>query len=283
MFPKWTNEINQDNKLILTNDLDSLFSVAVLRKLFGCEIGMFYDFESIYSTQEKFDTGKVIGVDLAIEYKDIKTFCNHVTMMWKNDKPNPLSANLNNFAGIYGGKYLSNYTNKYSGSTLLMLLSYYDCFDMLLLDGHTELTEMQKMILVSIDSYFYGKHFNNGEQFYKWQSALGLEMFNDVLDKYSKQELIQFQEDYNLKGELYMDDGKVLTTLDLDFLNEHFPMLDFSIEEEFNHGYEFSDTVKSFYFTAVSKKDIEDKLKKDNKKIFSFATISTTQIKYTLI
>src|SRR5690625_5269481 len=104
-FPKWTTKINNKHKLILTDDLDSLFTVAVLNKLFGTEVGMFYDFKAIYSTQKKFDKENVIGVDLAIEDNEVKTFCNHVTRIWKNDEVNPLSANLNNIAGIHGGIY----------------------------------------------------------------------------------------------------------------------------------------------------------------------------------
>lgn len=277
MFPEWTNNINQDNKLILTNDLDSLFTCAILKKLFGCEIGMFYDFKTMYSNQKKFDKDKVIGVDLAIEDNKIKTFCNHVTKMWKDDKVNPLSANLNNIAGIYGGKYQSNYFNKYSGSTALTVLSLYDAFESLLLEGHTKLTETQKMILVSIDSYFYGRHFNKGEYFYKWQKALGLELLDDVINKYSKQELIEFQKEHSLKGSIYMTDEGLQTSLSIQFLKEHFPMLDFNANQvEFTSRTDLEKQVYTSYFTKDSKHDIKDR-------VFSFAVINRDKVSYTTI
>src|SRR5690625_343756 len=274
MFPSWVNSLDENNKLILTNDLDSLFTVAILKKLFGCEVGMFYDFETMYSTQKKFDKDKVIGVDLALEDHETKTFCNHVTKMWKTDKVNPLSANLNNIAGIYGGKYQTNYFNKYSGSTALTVLSLYDSFNMLL-NGHTELTETQKMILVSIDSYFFGVGFNGGEVINKWQRALGLEMFQDIFDKYSKEDLIEFQKEHSLKGEIYMAEDGLATTLDIEFLQEHFPMLDFSINEELVYVYEFQKPIYSHYYTGESKHDLQGD-------VFSFAVINRDKVSYTI-
>ncbi|WP_449355589.1 hypothetical protein ACUL41_07015 [Virgibacillus natechei] len=276
MFPNWVNDIKENNKLILTNDLDSLFTIAILKKLFNCQVGMFYDFEALYSTQEKFNKDDVIGVDLAIEDDKTKTFCNHVTKMWKDDTVNPLSANLNNIAGIYGGKYQTNYFRKYSGSTLLTVLSLYEAFDMLLLDGYVELTETQKMILVSVDSYFYGKDFMNGEHFYKWQKALGLEIFEDIFDKYSKQDLIDFQKDNSLKGEIYIDGNTLSTTLDIAFLQEHFPMLDFSMEEEYINEFEFSQSGYENYYTKESKHDLKGH-------VFSLAVINRNTISYTTI
>lgn len=278
-FPEWINKVNQHNKLILTNDLDSLFTVALLRKLFGCEVGMFYDFKSLYSTQKKFDKKDIIGCDLAIEDNEIKTFCNHVTKMWKNDKVNPLSANLNNIAGIHGGKYDTNYFRKYNGSTVLTILSLYDAFDMFLHEGHTELTETQKMILVSIDSYFFGayhpSHYEAHGYFYRWQQALGLEMFNDVFEKYTFQELIEFQEENNLKSEIFMTDQGLDTTLYISFLQEHFPMLDFNVDVEFITEHEFKNTVKQHYYTGESKHDLQGD-------VFSLSVINRDTVRYTL-
>lgn len=275
-FPKWTKEINSNNKLILTNDLDSLFTTAVLKKLFGCEVDLFYDFKSMYWNGEIYDSKNIIGCDLAIEDKETKTFCNHVTRMWKDDEVNPLSANLNNIAGIYGGKHMTNYTEKYAGSTLFTVLSLYDAFDSLLLEDHKELTEVQKMILVSVDSYFYGKYFKNGEHFYQWQEWLGLEMFNDVLDKYSKSDLMDFQKQYSLKGEIGItDDLQLFSWLNTEFLQEHFPMLDFNVNQyQFDSHYDFSNTYRQQYFTSDSKHD----LKGD---VFSLSVINQNTVKYT--
>ena len=46
-LPEWWTEINpEDYYLVLTDDVDSLFSTKRLNTLFGVDIGGFYDFHS---------------------------------------------------------------------------------------------------------------------------------------------------------------------------------------------------------------------------------------------
>lgn len=281
-FQQWTNEVSQDNKLILTNDLDSLFTVAVLKHLFGCEVGMFYDFKRLYSTEKKFDKQTIIGCDLSLEDPEMKTFCNHVTRMAKDDAVNPLSANLNNLAKIYGGKYNSTYFKKYNGSTALTVLSLYDAFDKLLLPNHTELTDIQKKILVSIDSYFWGayhpKHYEAYDYFIKWQQGLELEFFNDIYENNTKEELIQFQYDNRLKKTISVvnveGETKLQTGLDIEFLQEHFPMLDFDLDITFTSQCTFDNPVRDHYYTGESKHGLTGR-------VFSLSVINRDKVVYT--
>ncbi|MGG4508234.1 hypothetical protein ABEW77_21020, partial [Heyndrickxia sporothermodurans] len=283
-FPEWTNEIDNTYSLILTNDLDSLFTVAILRLLFGCDVGMFYDFHRLYSNREKFDKSKIIGCDLAVEDEETRTFCNHVTRMWKDDKVNPMSANLNNFAtGVYGGGTIQNttYFKKYNGSTALTVLAIYNAFDKLIQPNHTELTEEQKLILVSIDSYFWGayhpKKYEAHKYFYIWQKALGLEMFNDIFNKYSKSEIMDFQRVNKLKGNIFAkwnnNTYELGTGLDIGYLQEQFPMLDFSLAT-FDRYCEFDNPTKEQFYTGDSKHDITGR-------VFSLAVINRNEVKIT--
>ncbi|WP_145925802.1 hypothetical protein [Bacillus weihaiensis] len=281
-FQSWTNDINEDYKLILTNDLDSLFTVAVLKHLFGCQVGLFYDFKTLYSTKsERFDKTKLIGADLAIEDKEIKTFCNHVTRMTKGDTVNPMSANLNNFAkGVYGGGSIQSttYFRKYGGSTALTVLSLYEAFDKLLLPNHKELTDEQKKILVSIDSYFLGaylhKHYEGYDYFYRWQRVLELEMFQDIFDNSTQKELEHFQKDKKLKGSIFTKGTGLGTGLDLDYLKEHFPMLDFSLEITFVNYFELAKPINTKFYTGMSKHDL-------NGHVFSLSVINRDKVVYT--
>lgn len=282
-FQSWTNEVTQDNKLILTNDLDSLFTTAVLKYLFGCEVGLFYDFKHLYSTQSKFDKDKVIGCDVALEDPLMKTFCNHVTRMTKDDKVNPMSANLNNFAkGVYGGGSIQSttYFRKYGGSTALTVLSLYDAFDKLLLPGHTELTETQKKIIITIDSYFLGaylpKHYEGSSYFYRWQRALEIEMFQDIFDNNTQKELEQFQYDHKLKKTITMSNNELETGLDVDFLKEHFPMLDFNLDITFTNQCTFNDPVRTNFYTGDSKHDLSGR-------VFSLSIINRDKVVYTYV
>lgn len=283
-FQEWTNEIDSSYKLILTNDLDSLFTVALLRYIFGCEIGLFYDFERLYFNQPKFDKSKLIGCDLAVEDSEIRTFCNHVTRMTKDDPVNPMSANLNNFAtGVYGGGTIQNttYFRKYNGSTALTVLSLYSAFDKLIQSDKSELTEEQLMILASIDSYYLGayhpKHYEAHEYFYKWQKVLGLEMFQHLFDKMTKDEWESFQHKHGLKrniSAIHNDDNfKLHTDLPLEYLQEQFPMLDFSLAT-FDKYYEFEKPDRQKFNTGTSKHDL-------NGRVFSMAVTNRNEVKIT--
>lgn len=283
-FQEWTKEINSSYKLILTNDLDSLFTVALLRYLFGCEVGMFYDFEHIYFNDKKVDKSKLIGCDLAIEDENIKTFCNHVTRMWKEDKVNPMSANLNNFAtDVYGGGSIQSttYFRKYNGSTALTVLALYGAFDKLILPNHSKLTDEQMKVLASIDSYYLGayhpKHYEAHTYFYKWQRALGLEMFQPLFDSMTKYDWQEFQLEHNLKKNISAvhNDGQfnLHTDLPITYLQEQFPMLDFDLTT-FSKYAEFDKPTKTQFYTGTSKHDL-------NGRVFSMAVTNRNEVKIT--
>lgn len=283
-FQEWTQNIDSSYKLILTNDLDSLFTVALLRYLFGCEIGLFYDFERLYFDQPNYDKSKLIGCDLAIEDENIKTFCNHVTRMTKDDPVNPMSANLNNFAtGVYGGGTIKNttYFKKYNGSTALTVLSLYGAFEKLIQPDKSALTDEQLKILASIDSYYLGayhpKHYEAHRYFKVWQGALGLEMFQPLFDKMTKDEWESFQREHGLKkniSAIHNDDKFNLhTDLPLQYLQEQFPMLDFSLTT-LNMYCEFEKPAKLKFNTGQSKHDL-------NGRVFSMAVTNRNEVKIT--
>lgn len=282
-FQKWTQEITKDYFLVLTDDLDSLFTTAILNLLFGCRIGYFYDFHRLYKIDESIDKTKIIGCDLAVE-SSIKTFCNHVTRIHRDDEVNPLSANLNNFIGIHAKS--KQYFNKYAGSTAIMVLSLYDAWDKLLLPGHSELTEMQKKILLCIDSYFLGyyqpKFYEAYHAFRKFQDILETHMFNDVLETHTKWQLEQFKREYKLDSKIEAKETEggwnVVTNRDmLKLIREHFPMLQFKCGL-FTKQFEFAEpvTLKQQQLNNIqSKHDIDGR-------VFSLSVTRRDEVKLTL-
>ncbi|MEC1720604.1 hypothetical protein [Schinkia azotoformans] len=273
-LPQWYKEITNEHKLILTNDLDSYFSCLILRKLFGCDIAMFYDFNSIYFN-EKINSDKLIGVDLAIEDERIKTFCNHVTRIHKDDKVNPLSININNINGIHR----DNYFTKYAGSTLLMILSLFN-------NGDTfkNLTQEQMKILMGVDSYFLGYYLNPKyeayDSFRHYQKELELELFNDVLQSHTQYELSQFQRDKSIVGKIetwdLFTEYPLKTTLDLEYLKEQFPTLEWGYLDSliFTKKLDLNSKKNTGYIN--SKADLSSRL-------FSFALTRKNEMKYTTI
>ena len=116
-FPWIINANTNDYCLILSDDVDSLVSCAILQKIFGFKINYFYDFSGLFCNKLPFLCSEPIGVDLALVRG--KAICNHVTRISSQDSYNQEAVNLNLIDGVTAG----NYVKKYAGSTALFLYS----------------------------------------------------------------------------------------------------------------------------------------------------------------
>lgn len=199
-FPEWCDD-NSNYSLMLSDDLDSLFSCIILNKLKGYEIKFFYDFSKIY-VGDNATKGKIIAIDADLTTG--RCWGNHVTIN------NPKSANINTVLGI--GEH--NYYTKYCGSTLLTILSYYNC-------TLETLSEEAKMVLLAIDSTFLSYWFNNGYYCKKYLKLMEMEELLEVLKRHSKQEFEELNSKYNLKSKIHIDqDGHLQTNIKLEELGE---------------------------------------------------------------
>lgn len=219
---KWVTQINEKDGLILSNDLDSLFGCVFLKYKFNVDVKAFYDFNDIYyNNLEDIQGDKLIGVDTALY--NLRTFDNHFVRIDKTDKVNHRAFNVNTLASRACS---DEYTTKYSGSTILQILSYYG-YESLYLDGHNDLTKTQKMILLTIDTTFKGLY-KNYPYHKAWCDELGItSKFKDVIRKYTLSDMYDFIGEHKIAEDMEILDGEIVTGLDIDFLQEHFPMLDF--------------------------------------------------------
>ncbi|WP_411347485.1 hypothetical protein [Paenibacillus sp. WLX2291] len=211
-FPQWANE-NEKGKynLCMSDDLDSFISCFILNQLFGYEITYFYSFTDIYQSITV-DKKEVIGVDIALEHG--KCWDNHVTRINSESMVNPQSANLNNIQMIHSG----NYANKYSGSTLLQIMSYYD----IPLPKDKEML----MVLLAIDSSYLG-HYSTSDYFamihYQMMKSLGYDQVNTFLDTVTKMDFNRMNQTYNLKDKIRVDqNGHLQTNIKLKELSRLF-------------------------------------------------------------
>ncbi|ABR48997.1 conserved hypothetical protein [Alkaliphilus metalliredigens QYMF] len=121
LFPEWTEDTSTNHTLCLSDDLDSLLSSIFLKQVKGYDISHFYTFKSISrSVEHGHATKDVIGVD--VDFANGKCWGNHVTMLSPTDNCDSQCANLN----ITNMINKNNYTDKFCGSTLLQILSYYN-------------------------------------------------------------------------------------------------------------------------------------------------------------
>jgi hypothetical protein len=135
---EWYKEINKENqKLILTDDIDSLVSCSILHNKFGIEIGGFYDFKNLY-----YDMGLFFREDIYIDCDTSKGKCfgNHYPIMG-----NKQAINLTHRA--------EPYYKKYPFSTAILLLHLYD-YDF------NDFTDNQIRNLLLIDSAYKGYYSN---------------------------------------------------------------------------------------------------------------------------
>lgn len=192
-LPEWIYTEAKYN-LCLSDDLDSLWSCYYLTKYRNWNIKYFYDFASIYrETNTNNDCG-CIGIDMDLTHG--KCIGNHVV-----SNNNPDCINLNKYFGINR----INYTRKYAGSTLLMVLS-------ILNVDISEYSDEQKAILLSVDSTFLSYYFNKDLATYYIKDILEYPELISILENYKKQDFIYLQGKYNLKSKIYMDDWGLLET-----------------------------------------------------------------------
>ena len=195
-FPEWWKTIdNERYYLVLTNDLDSWLSCLYLSKKFNLNIGGFYDFKSLW-VNDKANGKEPIYVDC--DLTNGKAFGNHVQGI-----ANPQSINLN--IGINQ----HNYTDKYAGSTLMMLFSLYG-------ESFNYFNEEQIKLLLCVDSWFK-QFFNFRKQWDNWVELMDLEFINEIVTQGTTDYYYNLIIDYGLNKNIKINsNGKLLCGIDLE-------------------------------------------------------------------
>lgn len=207
-FPRWVEEDNgNDYQLCASDDIDSWLSVKVLERHKGYRVNYFYSFDKFYVMDTE-SQKQAIGVDIALMKG--KCWDNHITMLSSRDSVNEQSANLNAIFKINR----ANYTEKYAGSTLLQIWSYYG---IPLPD-----TDEGKMILLAIDSTYKGNYIS---KFKETQNAylkmLGMEALIVVQEKYSQMDFQRITSKYRLNQKIQVNEtGQLETDIDLEAIGE---------------------------------------------------------------
>ncbi|NNG66153.1 hypothetical protein [Caldanaerobacter subterraneus] len=254
LFPDWVNS-NEYYDLCLSDDVDSLLSCIFLEKIKGYKINYFYDFTNIYSTDKA--TNKVIAVD--VDLTKGKCWGNHVVI-----EGNKESANLNRVLGISQ----ENYTQKYAGSTLLTILSYYDV-------DISQLSEEAKMILLCVDSAYLGFYNDNFKEIHKKYigDILQFPELIEIEERHTKEEFEGLQRKYRLKEKIKINkEGMLDTDIALTELEAvlgipfKLPSIKFYLRKSFQ-----TDLITQEYYNTI----------KNFVNIFSLAMIRKDSIKFT--
>ena len=206
ILPKWFEE-QTNNELVLSDDLDSLVSCAILNKVNGWKVRYFYDFENLYKSDKisRINKDKRVWVDVACLNGE-KTFDNHVSTVSLEDTANQNMINPNNMCWITN----ENYADKYCGSTALLLWSLYDL--------PLPETEEGKMLLLCIDSTYKGYYYDRFRSRNKFFlcDVFGMEELYKVEQRHTEDEFIELRIKYETERKIKFDDGKLHTLLDFE-------------------------------------------------------------------
>lgn len=263
MYPEWCSD-NEDYELMLTDDIDSLVSCALLKKVRGYETNYFYDFKTIYEIAESDINAIAVDCDLT---GDRRCWSNHVTMLSASDSVNKKSANLNNIGKISR----DNYFQKFCGSTAIQIWSYYDI--------PLPETELGKMALLALDVGFKG-HYDSRfiEVHSKYLKAMGFHELIEVLERHTSTEFYDLIRKYNMASKIKLNkDGVLETEIDLSELEGLF-CLDLSLPD------------KPFYVRRELSRDWPTSLvnyktytKDDLPKMFSVALTGKNKVAFTKV
>ena len=217
--PDWYKS-NEEQDLVLSDDIDSLVTVNVLASVkSNWHVNYFYDFNTLFINEGTIDSKRKqqrrIWCDVAY-LNDEKCFDNHISRKYTTDFKNNLCINPNLLADVSA----YHYTDKYAGSTALLVWSLYNI--------PLPKTEEGKMLLLAIDSTFkgfYSDRFKERNRFFLCD-VLGLDELYEVEQRHTISEFYQIISKYGLSAKIRCVDGKLETKLDLETIGE---LLDINI------------------------------------------------------
>jgi len=214
-FPSWVLDDYQYSTC-LSDDIDSWLSCAVLKTIRGYEVDYFYDFNNFYSNGSD-NKAICIDADMAIG----RCWSNHCAILNHDDEYNQESANINNLLKISRNTYMQ----KFAGSTLLQIMSYYDV--------PLPKNEEALMLLLAIDCSFKG-FYNNDFKKYNIKHLESLELWDliEVLKNHEKQDFYSIIKKYRTYEKIHMVDGKLTTKIDLAAIQPQFFEYDLSLPKD---------------------------------------------------
>ncbi len=264
----WFFDLESKFNIILTDDLDSLFSYILIKNYRpNWDVSYFYDFkEGLYKKIGINEDFSLVGIDLS--HPSMKCISNHVTRIRPGDAVNPNEINLNNIDGVS----VNNYHSKYSGSTFLL------CCGLL---GHKLKTREQAVISLLFDSAFLPFYANPDYQ----DAAVQKHYLCDVLElpevyefqkTMTKARFIECQEVLETKTKLWVID-KEIEPYEKVNINLICKYLGLDYNPAWLQG-DFGLVKRSESYSGHTSSCVYEK-----KKIFSFAVINKRSIKYSML
>lgn len=216
ILPKWFEE-QKEYELVLSDDLDSLLSCAILNKIMNWKIRYFYDFEHLYIGEKSTKNAEQrVWVDVAVLNGE-KAFDNHVSMVSLKDKRSSNMINPNVMCYITN----ENYADKYAGSTALLIWSLYGL--------PLPKSDEGKMILLAIDSAFKGHYSSKFEErnTFFLREVLGYDELVRLMERRTANDFYEIIAKYGLNKKIKYINGKIQTDLNIQTIGK---LLDINLD-----------------------------------------------------
>lgn len=201
-LPTWYKS-EKDFSLVLSDDIDSLITCALLTFVKDWHIGYYYDFQSTWKVEGETNNNRV-WCDVAL-MRDEMSFDNHVSRLNMDSYYNKEMINPNLLADITA----QNYKDKYAGSTALLVWSVYNL--------PLPQSEEGKMILLCLDAMFRGYYRGFKEQ----QRRYLCDMFEypelyELYKRHKSEDFSELMDKYNIDAKVKVGkNGKLHTDADL--------------------------------------------------------------------
>lgn len=216
ILPKWFEE-QKEYELVLSDDLDSLLSCAILNKIMNWKIRYFYDFEHLYISENSTKNAEQrVWVDVAVLNGE-KAFDNHVSMVSLKDRRSNNMINPNVMCYITN----ENYADKYAGSTALLIWSLYGL--------PLPKSDEGKMILLAIDSAFKGHYSSKFEErnTFFLREVLGYDELVRLMERRTVNNFYEIIAKYGLNKKIKYINGKIQTDLNIQTIGK---LLDINLD-----------------------------------------------------
>ena len=185
--PTWYKDTENKYHTILTDDIDSLLSCTILKEVMGWEIKEVFLLRQVANYSD-------IPIDVSAD-KD-----------YKNEE----SINPNLMEDVTK----KNYTEKYAGSTVLLLWSLYGL--------SKDMTDEAMMLLLTIDSSFLGYYDDRYRPYIKHYlvDVLDLPEFYNCIERHTQEDFRRIRNKYHLSGKIRLENGYLKTNIDIDKIND---------------------------------------------------------------
>lgn len=207
ILPEWIKGIGTDelNNVILTDDMDSLFSYYLLKQKFpSLKVVGYYDFETLRITKQ-IKPKNTLWIDCDMSKENLNSIGNHRITEYKDNNINMNMYLKQPYKGDYKCKFPFN-------TAMTVLFLFYSKFEI------EKMSDDLIRFILAIDSGHLGYYKDGGKwkQHHElWLKEMKFERFLNVLEKSTLNDFEKIQDEYDMEEKLFYKEDMLKTRIDI--------------------------------------------------------------------